>query len=145
MAQTSPQDLPPNDPGRISFERRCGRRHEGDDKGGKMGPDSTTRLANFRGDDRLVSLIHSGLPASGMPPNPEGEELAGLIRFLRSVEARPAGSGRGGFGRQQRVTAQMVTGARLEGMQPRRLEDLPARTDDGKEYIAVVAAATSLR
>ena len=111
-----------------------------------MGPDSTTRLANFRGDDRLASLIHSGLPASGMPPNPvEGEDLAGLIRFLRSVEARPAGSGRGGFGRQQRVTAQMVTGARLEGMQPRRLEDLPARTDDGKEYIAVVAAATSLR
>ncbi len=137
MAQAPPQDPPSNDPGRISFERRCGRCHGGDGKGGEMGPDITRRLANFRGDDQLTSLIHTGLPASGMPPNPvEGEELGRLVRFLRFVEARPTAGGRGAFGRQQKVSAEMVTGAKLEGTQlGEGLEDLQLRTDDGTIHL----------
>jgi alcohol dehydrogenase (cytochrome c) len=136
-AQAPPQSIPANDPGRISFERRCGRCHGGDGKGGEMGPDITRRLANFRGDVRLANLIHSGLPANGMPPNQvEGEELAGLIRFLHFIETRPTGGGRGGFGRQQRITAQIVTGAKLDGAQlGEGLDDLQLRTDDGKIHL----------
>ncbi len=125
------------DSGRLSFERRCGRCHGGDGKGGEMGPDITARLANFRGEEQLTSLIHTGLPASGMPPNPvDGPELTALVRFIRSIEARPAAGGRGGFGRQQRITAQTVGGVTLQGVQlGEGFEDLQMRTDDGKIHL----------
>src|SRR5580698_2068555 len=81
-AQGAAPPLPSNDPGRKTFESRCGRCHGGDGKGGEMGPDITARVANFRSDDQLAGLIHTGLPASGMPPSPvEGQELADLMRF----------------------------------------------------------------
>jgi alcohol dehydrogenase (cytochrome c) len=129
--------LPANDPGRRTFEQRCGRCHGGDGKGGEMGPDITTRVANFRGDEQLAALIHTGLPGSGMPPNPvEGQELAALMRFVHSMEVRPAPGPRGGFGRQQRVTAETTTGQKLEGVQlGEGFQDLQLRTDDGKIHL----------
>src|ERR1035438_256502 len=57
--------LPANDPGRKSFELRCGRCHGGDGMGGEMGPPIVARLGNFRADDQLTALIHTGIPASG--------------------------------------------------------------------------------
>jgi len=42
-----PAPLPADDPGRKSFELRCGRCHGGDGRGGEMGPDITARLGAF--------------------------------------------------------------------------------------------------
>jgi alcohol dehydrogenase (cytochrome c) len=108
-----------------------------------MAPDITARLNNFRGDDRLAALIHAGLPASGMPPTPvEGEELAALIRFVRSIEARAGGAGRGGLERQQRVSVETVAGVKLDGVElGEGFEDLQLRTDDGKIHLLRRAGA----
>ena len=102
-----------------------------------MGPDITARIATLPTDEQLASLIHAGLPASGMPPNPvEGQELANLLRFVRSLPARPTGSGRGGFGRQQRTTVETVDGRKLEGVQlAEGFEDLQLRSDDEKLHL----------
>jgi alcohol dehydrogenase (cytochrome c) len=132
-----------NDAGRRSFELRCGRCHGGDGKGGEMGPDITARLAGFRADDQLTNLIHTGLPASGMPPNAvQGQELADLMRFVHSIEARPAGGGRGGFGRQPRVTVETTTGQTLSGAQlGEGFDDMQVRTDDGRIHLLRRAGA----
>jgi alcohol dehydrogenase (cytochrome c) len=108
-----------------------------------MAPDITARLNNFPGDDRLAALIHAGLPASGMPPTPvEGQELAALIRFVRSIEAPGGGSGRGGPVRQQRVSVVTVAGLKLDGAQlGEGFEDLQLRTDDGKIHLLRRAGA----
>jgi alcohol dehydrogenase (cytochrome c) len=138
-AQGAPQaPLPANDPGRKTFELRCGRCHGGDGKGGEMGPDITTRLGNYGADQQLTALIHTGLPAAAMPPNNvEGQELADLIRFVRSIAPRPgAGGGRGGFGRQIRITAELTNGKKLEGVQlGEGFEDLQLRTDDNMIHL----------
>ena len=102
-----------------------------------MGPDITARLTNFRGDDQLTQLIHTGVPASGMPPSPvEGQELADLIRFARSITARPTPGGRGGFGRQVRITAELTNGQKLAGAQlGEGFDDVQLRTDDNKIHL----------
>jgi mono/diheme cytochrome c family protein len=82
--------LPANDLGRKAFETRCARCHGGDGKGAEMGTNIVERLTNFRADDRLTALIHTGIPASGMPPTAvEGPELASLIRFVHSITPSP--------------------------------------------------------
>jgi alcohol dehydrogenase (cytochrome c) len=64
----------------------------------------------------------------------EGQELADLIRFIRSIEARPTGGGRG-FGRP-RVAVETVAGQKLQGVQlGEGFEDLQMRTDDGKIHL----------
>src|ERR1700691_2818800 len=93
-----------NDPGRRAFELRCGRCHGGDGKGGEMGPNITARLAGFHADAELTSLIHTGIPATAMPPTAiDGQELAALIRFLHSIEARPAA---GAIPPQEKITVE---------------------------------------
>src|SRR5271170_7185923 len=135
VAQVPPPAQPAmNDPGRKSFETNCGRCHGGDGKGGEMGPDITRRLSGFRADAQLTALIHSGLPASGMPPSTvEGQELSDLLRFLRVIETRAAP---GGGGRRQRVTVQLTDGSKLEGAQlGEGFFDLQLRTDDEKIHL----------
>jgi alcohol dehydrogenase (cytochrome c) len=139
-AQGPPQGpLPANDSGRKAFELRCGRCHGGDGNGGEMGPPIPQRLANFRTDDVLTTLIHTGLPASGMPPTPvQGQELADLLRFLHSITPRPgAGGGGRGFGRPQvRITAEITNSKKLEGVVlGEGFEDLQLRTDDNKVHL----------
>jgi len=126
--------LPSGDPGRQAFESRCGRCHGADGKGGEMGPDVTGRLAAFRNDDQLISLIHTGLPASGMPPNAvEGQELSALVRFLRSIESRPAP---GGHGHEERITVATADGQKIEGIQlGKGFFDLQIRTDDNRIHL----------
>jgi alcohol dehydrogenase (cytochrome c) len=147
-AQAPPQrQSTANDAGRRSFELRCGRCHGGDGRGGEMGPDISTRLAAFRTDEQLTSLIHTGLPGSGMPPNPvEGQELADLIRFVRTIGTPPGGMGRGGgrgFGpRQVRITVETTAGQKFEGLQlGEGFEDMQVRTDDGKVHLLRRAGA----
>ena len=125
---------PMNDQGRRSFETRCGRCHGGDGKGGETGPDITSLLTAFRPDAQLTALIHSGLPASGMPPSDiTGQELNDLLRFLHSIEARPATNG---GGRQQRVTVELTDGRTLQGGQlGEGFFDLQIRTDDEKIHL----------
>ena len=135
VAQAPPAAPPAiNDPGRKSFETRCGRCHGGDGKGGEMGPDITGRLPGLRADARLTALIHTGLPASGMPPSAvEGQELSDLLRFLRFIEARGATAGPAG---RQRVTVTLTDGAKLEGTRlGEGLFDLQLRTADEKVHL----------
>ena len=102
-----------------------------------MGPNIVERLGTFRAGDQLTTLIHTGIPASGMPPTEvEGQELADLLRFLRSITPR-AGGGRGGFGRPQvRMTVETTTGQQLDGLVlGEGLEDLQLRTADNKIHL----------
>jgi alcohol dehydrogenase (cytochrome c) len=127
--------LPLNDPGRKAFESRCGRCHGGDGAGGEMGPNIMPRLAGYPGDQQLTALIHTGVPGGGMPPTVvEGQELADLVRFVRSLAPRPGGRG---FGLPQvRMTAETTTGRKLDGLVlGEGFEDLQLRTDDNRIHL----------
>lgn len=71
------------------FETSCSVCHGSDGTGGEFGPNISVRLPKL-GDDRLTAVIHGGLPRRGMPafPNIEGQRLAQLISFLRSLKPR---------------------------------------------------------
>jgi alcohol dehydrogenase (cytochrome c) len=130
-AQTPPQTpLPANDPGRKSFEARCGPCHGGDGNGGEMGPAITGRLVS-RDDTQLTALIHTGIPASGMPGNKvEGPELAALVRFLRSIQSRR------GDRPLVRMTVETTDGKKLDGLALNEgFDDLQLRTDDNRIHL----------
>jgi alcohol dehydrogenase (cytochrome c) len=113
------------DAGRATFEARCGRCHGADGNGSEMGPPILQRL-KARDDRQLAALIHDGVPLRGMPPNPMPDaELAGLIRFLRTIEREPAPEA---APRTFRTTdGRAIEGAVLgEGF-----DDLQIRTADG--------------
>jgi len=77
------------DPGRRTFEERCGRCHGGDANGAEMGPPIRERL-RARDNEQLASLIRGGIPLRGMPPAAiDDGELAALIRYLRTIERDP--------------------------------------------------------
>jgi alcohol dehydrogenase (cytochrome c) len=97
-----------------------------------MGPPIGQRLAGFRTDDELTALIHTGIPASGMPPTAvAGQELTALVRFLRSLTPR-RGAGRP----QVRLTAETTAGKKLEGVVlGEGFEDLQLRTDDDRIHL----------
>jgi cytochrome c553 len=57
------------DPGRRSFEARCGRCHGADGNGAEMAPSIVQRL-RARDDRQLAALIREGIAARGMPPSP---------------------------------------------------------------------------
>jgi len=122
------------DPGRKAFELRCGRCHGGDGKGGEMGPNIIERLGAFRADAALTTLIHNGVPESGMPPNPVvAPELTYLLRFLHSIAPR---MGRGFVRPQPRMSVETVAGTKLEGVVlGEGFDDLQMRTDDGKVHL----------
>jgi alcohol dehydrogenase (cytochrome c) len=122
------------DPGRRAFELRCGRCHGGDGKGGEMGPNIIERLGAFRTDTALTTLIHNGIPESGMPPNPVvAPELTYLLRFLHSITPR---AGRGFVHPQPRVSVELIAGTKLDGVVlGEGFDDLQMRTDDGKVHL----------
>jgi alcohol dehydrogenase (cytochrome c) len=137
QAQAAP---PANDPGRLLFESRCGRCHGGDGNGGEMGPPIPQRLANYSTPEQLTALIHTGIPASGMPPTPlEGQQLLELVGFVRTLAPRSVGGPGGGrgFGRPQvRMTVETTTGAKLDGLVlGEGFDDLQLRTGDNKIHL----------
>src|ERR1700737_3498181 len=76
--------------GRLTFEKTCSKCHGSDGNGGELGPGILFRLTASN-DQQLVLLIHEGLPGKGMPPMHIADpEMAPLIRFLRSIQRRPA-------------------------------------------------------
>jgi alcohol dehydrogenase (cytochrome c) len=101
-----------------------------------MGPNIIPRLPSYSSDPQLTALIHGGIPASGMPPNPvDGQELTNLMRFVRSIAPRPGGGGRG-FGRQVRITAETTNGKKLDGVVlGEGFSDLQLRTDDNRIHL----------
>ena len=114
------------DPGRRSFEERCGRCHGGDGNGAEMGPPIRDRL-RARDDRQLAALIREGIPLRGMPPAAmDDAELTALVRHLRTIEREPAASA-------APRTFTTATGAVIEGtVIGQGFNDLQVRTADGR-------------
>src|SRR5258706_2300538 len=76
------------DPGRLTFEKTCGKCHGGDGNGGEMARGILNRLP-VRDDRQLMTLIREGLPQQGMPPvQVSDNEMPALIRYLRTIQRR---------------------------------------------------------
>jgi alcohol dehydrogenase (cytochrome c) len=85
LAQRAP------DPGRTQFEGHCVVCHGKDGNGGELGPAILTRIGNYS-DAELATLIHEGLPNSGMPRNNLTDaETRALITFLQSLKTSAEG------------------------------------------------------
>ncbi len=54
------------DSGRTLFEGHCAQCHGRNGNGGELGPSILTRIGTYT-DAELATLIHEGLPNSGMP------------------------------------------------------------------------------
>src|SRR5579875_2776907 len=91
------------------YESSCSVCHGSDGTGGEFGPNISVRLPKLD-DEQLTTLIHGGLPKRGMPafPNLEGEKLAQLISFLRSLKPR--------FAEEVKRKVTTVDGKTLEGV-----------------------------
>jgi alcohol dehydrogenase (cytochrome c) len=78
--------------GRTQFEGHCALCHGKDGNGGELGPSILTRIGNYS-DGELASLIHEGLPNSGMPGNNLSEpEMLSLVSFLQSLKTSAEGA-----------------------------------------------------
>jgi alcohol dehydrogenase (cytochrome c) len=113
-------------PGRRTFEARCGRCHAADGTGTEMGPSLVQKLKT-RDDAGLRALVRDGIPLRGMPPNPmPDDELAALIRFLRTIE-------RSGEKEAPPRTFRTAAGDAIEGVVlGEGIDDLQLRTADGR-------------
>ena len=118
------------DPGRQAFEARCARCHGADGTGGEMGPSIVLRLT-MRDDQQLAGLIRDGLAERGMPPAQVADpEMAALVKFLRTIERRPAGA------LAASVTFQTTDGRTLEGqLLGEGFDDLQLRTADERVHL----------
>jgi alcohol dehydrogenase (cytochrome c) len=119
------------DAGRKVFESTCGRCHGADGRGGEMGPAIRARLGDYD-NERLTSLIHTGLPGRGMPPSTVSTtEMPQLIAFLRTLQPRA--------GREEpllRMKVQTTDGKSLDGVVLNQgFEDLQLRTDDNRVHL----------
>jgi alcohol dehydrogenase (cytochrome c) len=117
------------DPGRQAFESRCARCHGADGNGGEMGPPIATRLPPLE-DQQLATLIRDGAPAKGMPPNIiEDDEIAVLVRFLRTIQRRDTAP-------VVRAALRTTEGRSLEGqVLGEGFNDLQLRTDDKRVHL----------
>ena len=74
------------DAGRSQFDGHCAVCHGKEGNGGELGPAIVLRLANYNDGD-LATLIHTGLPNSGMPANNLNDHGdRSLVSFLRSLK-----------------------------------------------------------
>jgi alcohol dehydrogenase (cytochrome c) len=116
------------DPARKTFESVCARCHGADGNGGEMGPPIALRLPDLD-DKQLAKLIREGIPAKGMPPIPTTDaEMAGLLKYLRTIERRAPPP--------VRMTVTTTDGRTLEGqLLGEGFEDLQLRTDDKRVHL----------
>ncbi len=71
--------------GRVQFDGHCAVCHGKEVNGGELGPAIVMRLPSYN-DGELATLMHTGLPNSGMPAsNLNDQETTALIRFLLSL------------------------------------------------------------
>ncbi len=112
------------DAGRAQFDGHCAVCHGKGGNGGELGPAIVTRLPNYT-DAELATLLHTGLPNSGMPSfNLNDGESGVLISFLRTL--KPSGD------EAVPVRAKVALGGRtLEGLVFNRSSvDMQLLTDD---------------
>jgi alcohol dehydrogenase (cytochrome c) len=116
------------DSGKKAFDTSCSRCHGADGNGGEMGPPILSRLRT-RDDQQLISLIHTGLPARGMPPTRIAEpEVNQLVAYLRRIQRRERPVAR--------RTVPLVGGTNLEGqLLGEGFDDLQLRTDDKRVHL----------
>src|SRR5580658_2172454 len=75
------------DADRAQFDGHCAVCHGKEGNGGELGPAIVMRLTTYT-DGELATLIHTGLPNSGMPAtNLNDRETRSLISFLRSLKS----------------------------------------------------------
>ena len=118
------------DPGRQAFEGRCARCHGADGNGGEMGPAIVQRLP-LRDNTQLTDLLRQGLPERGMPAAviPD-DEMAVLVKFLRSIERRPD------VKPIVRMKLQTTDGKALDGqVMAEGFHDLQLLTDDKRLHL----------
>lgn len=113
------------DAGRTQFDGHCAGCHGKKGNGGELGPAIATRLPNYK-DPELATLIHTGLPNSGMPAtNLNDQDTRSLISFLRSL--KPSGDNPA----PARAKVALGGGRTLEGLVINRgSRDMQLLTDD---------------
>ncbi len=122
FAQTPP-------PGRAVFEAHCSVCHGTRGNGGELGPAISERLLHFS-DTELNTLIHEGLPNSGMPANNlTADDTRILIEFLhtlRSLGAPP----------ETHTKISLTGGGTLEGRVMNQSSwDMQLLADDGRIHL----------
>jgi alcohol dehydrogenase (cytochrome c) len=117
------------DPGRASFEDRCGKCHGGDGNGGEMGPPIAARL-NTRNDQQLAQFIRDGVPTRGMPAHVMADpEMTSLVRYLRTLQPQAAAT-------VASAKFQLTTGQSIDGqIVSEGFADLQVRSSDGRLHL----------
>lgn len=119
--QNTPAAPPNPTEGQNLFNRLCSGCHGGDGHGTEQGPALVgNRVVRARSVERLRDLIHSGIPAAGMPafnlPPDQLNDLATLVKSLNAPAAEsalpgdPAPGEQFFFGRGQCASCHMVYG-----------------------------------
>ena len=116
--------------GRAQFDGHCAVCHGKQGNGGELGPAILARLPNYD-DGELATLIHTGLPNSGMPANNlDDRETRSLISFLRSL--KPSG----GQAVPARAKVELGGGRTLEGLVVNQSSlDMQLLTDDLRVHL----------
>ncbi|HUA87287.1 MAG TPA: PQQ-dependent dehydrogenase, methanol/ethanol family [Bryobacteraceae bacterium] len=122
FAQTPP-------PGRAVFEAHCSVCHGTRGNGGELGPAIAERLLHYS-DTELNTLIHEGLPNSGMPANNlTAEDTRILVEFLHTLRSLEAPV-------ETRAKISLAGGAALEGRVMNQSSwDVQLLTDDGRIHL----------
>src|SRR5277367_518054 len=130
------------DAGRTQFESHCSVCHGARGNGGELGPAFGERLTHYS-DVELGTLIHEGLPNSGMPANNlAAGDTRSLLMFLRTLKP-PDGEA------LVRTKVAMADGRTLEGLALNQSsQDMQLLTDDQHVHLlrkegAVYRAVTS--
>jgi len=112
------------DADRTQFDGHCASCHGKQGNGGELGPAIVMRLPAYN-DGELATLIHTGLPNSGMPAsNLNDGETKSLISFLRSL--KPSGDKA-----PARAKVALSGGRTLEGLVfNQSSQDMQLLTDD---------------
>jgi len=98
------------DAGRTQFDSHCSVCHGARGNGGELGPAIVERLTHYS-DAELGTLIHEGLPNSGMPANNlTAPDTRSLVAFLRALKPGEDGAA------LARAKVTMTDGRTLEGL-----------------------------
>ena len=117
-------------PGQKIYENNCSVCHGADGAGGELAPSIVMRLPN-RSDAELAALIHSGIPARGMPAfNLPAQDTNDLVACLRTFRAPRFGLA------PVRKKVETTDGQTIEGTVIGESSlDLSLRTDDSRIHL----------
>lgn len=115
--------------GRAQFESHCSVCHGTRGNGGELGPAIAERLTHYS-DTELSTLIHDGLPNSGMPANNlNSGDTRSLIEFLHTLKSADSGV-------PTRAKVNLTGGGTLEGLVVNQSSlDMQLLTDDGRIHL----------